>query len=138
MATAALQPAPNAAGVPRAPSPRVPGIRWAQGEVPSREQSGSREASARGITAPKERGRVERDCCWSINPTVSFSSALGGRTRRASGRRLIPSGRYGAIFLHSASAACLIEAMGMCAAAVRQVCLALRSAALTVGLLVVI
>ena len=49
------------------------------------------------------------------------------------------SRRYGpAILLHSLSAACLSEAMGIFAAAVRHVCLALLSAALTFALLVVI
>jgi len=42
-----------------------------------------------------------------------------------------------AILLHCASAACLIEAIGIFAAAVRQACLALLSAALTFALLVV-
>jgi hypothetical protein len=55
------------------------------------------------------------------------------------GRRRIRAGRYGAaILLHCASAVCLSEAIGIFAAAVRQVCLALLSAALTFALLVVI
>ena len=48
-------------------------------------------------------------------------------------------GRYGAaILLHCASAACLSEATGIFAEAVRQACLALLSPALTFALLVVI
>ena len=43
-----------------------------------------------------------------------------------------------AILLHCASAACLSEAIGMFAAAVRQACFALLSAVLTFVLLVVI
>ena len=43
-----------------------------------------------------------------------------------------------AILLHCVSAACLSEAMGIFAAAVRQACLALLTAALTFALLVVI
>ena len=59
--------------------------------------------------------------------------------RERLGRRPIRAGRYGAaILLHCASAACLSEAIGIFAAAVRQVCLALLSAALTFALLVVI
>jgi hypothetical protein len=59
--------------------------------------------------------------------------------RESLGRRPIRAGRYGAaILLHCASAVCLSEAIGIFAAAVRQVCLALLSAALTFALLVVI
>jgi hypothetical protein len=59
--------------------------------------------------------------------------------RERRGRRPIRAGSYGAaILLHCASAACLSEAIGIFAAAVRQVCLAWLSAALTFALLVLI
>ena len=59
--------------------------------------------------------------------------------RAPPGRRSIRAGRYGAaILLHCVSADCLSDEIGIFAAAVRQACLALLSAALTFALLVVI
>ena len=72
-------------------------------------------------------------------PRLSVTNSQKKMARERLGRRPIHAGRYGAaILLHCASAACLSEAIGIFAAAVRQVCLALLSAALTFALLVVI
>jgi hypothetical protein len=66
---------------------------------------------------------------------TSLPEAVVGRPLMA----IVGSRRYDpAILLHCLSAARLSEAIGIFAASVRQACLALSSAALTLGLLVVI
>ena len=71
----------------------------------------------------------------SIRPATSAGPGPEPARRPAGG----PRRRYcAAILLHCASAACLSEAIGIFAAAVRQACFALLSAVLTFALLVVI
>ena len=78
-----------------------------------------------------------RSLLHSAAATRESVGAVEGRERP--GRRPIRAGRYGAaILLHCVSADCLSEAIGIFAAAVRQACLAVLSAALTFALLVVI
>ena len=79
---------------------------------------------------------------WPIDPAGDFGLTPEPSTCR---RLALPAGRRFSrwrycpvIFLHCASAACLSEAIGIFAAAVRQACLALLSAVLTFALLVVI
>ena len=70
-----------------------------------------------------------------IDPAGDFRRPRPEPARRAGG----PRRRYcAAILLHCASAACLSEAIGIFAAAVRHACFALLSAVLTFALLVVI
>ena len=79
---------------------------------------------------------------WPIDPAGDFRWPPTPESAR---RLALPAGsrfsrwRYCAvILLHCASAACLSDAIGILAAAVRQACLALLSALLTFALLVVI
>ncbi len=86
-------------------------------------------------------GRCERDFAGEPARRSTMARLAEGRLNRSPqgrrGRRRAGRRRYGAaIFLHSASAECLSEEIGIFPAAVRQACSALWSAALTFALLV--
>ena len=100
-------------------------------------QAGREEASLGAAVGPRVLGGLalanRSDRRLPAAPALNLRG--GWLCQRAGG----PRRRYcAAILLHCASAACLSEAIGIFAAAVRQACFALLSAVLTFALLVVI
>ena len=98
------------------------------------------EGGGRCRYARRSEGAFWESLSWAVDPAGTSAGpgpepARGLALQRAGGSRR----RYCAvILLHCASAACLSEAIGIFAAAVRQACFALLSAVFTFALLVVI